>query len=67
MAARKNPRFTRVPKNEEYSARRFLDSLIDLQEDPIPPDEIESMQESAEAIQKGKHITLTEFERKFGL
>ncbi|MCL5744089.1 MAG: hypothetical protein M1541_09200 [Acidobacteria bacterium] len=67
MAAKKSPRFTRVPKDEEYSARRFLDSLSDLQDDPIPPDELESMQESAEAVQKGKRLTLEEFEKKYGL
>jgi len=67
MAAKKYPRFSRVPKDEEYSARRVLDSLRDLQDGPIPPDELESLEESAEAIRKGKRITLEEFERKYGL
>lgn len=54
-----------LPESDLHAAQRYLESLLDSDE-PLSPGEIESIQESIEAIRQGK-MTLEDFERKHGV
>ena len=60
MTARKE-----APESDVHAAQRYLESLLDSDE-PLAPGEIEAIQDSIEAIRRGK-MTLGEFERKHGV
>ncbi len=54
-----------LPESDLHAAQRYLESLLDSDE-PLSPGEIEKIQDSIEAIRRGR-MTLADFERKHGV
>jgi hypothetical protein len=62
MGSKRQP--VTVRESQVHAAERYLESLLD-QEGPLPPSELDAIQESIDSIRRGE-MTLEEFENKHG-
>ena len=53
--------------SELETARKILERLhVDLDEDPVSPEELVEMEQGSAQIDRGEYVTIEEFRRKHG-